>query len=80
MSDGQRAENLSLRAWIDAMPRQPGPFHRFINALLGILRRRPTVAGYDDGEPPAEGAGVPARPRRPPPTLLDAAAVQLPRE
>jgi hypothetical protein len=80
MSDSLRVENGPLRAWVSAMPREPGSFKRLMQALLSLLRRRRTVAGYDDGESPPEGAAVPARPKRPAPTLLGAAEVELPED
>jgi hypothetical protein len=80
MSDGLGVENGALRAWVSAMPREPGSLKRLMQALLSLLRRRRTVAGYDDGEPPPEGAAVPARPKRPAPTLLGAAEVELPQD
>ena len=52
MSDSLRVENGPPRAWVSAMPREPGSFKRLMQALLSLLRRRRTVAGYDDGEPP----------------------------
>lgn len=80
MSDGLGVENGALRTWVSAMPREPGSLKRLMQALLSLLRRRRTVAGYDDGEPPPEGATVPARPKRPAPTLLGAAEVELPQD
>lgn len=79
MSDSLRVENDALRAWVSAMPREPGSLRRLIQALLSLLRPHRMVAGYDDGQPPPEGAAVPARPKRPAPTLFGGAEVALPR-
>jgi hypothetical protein len=74
MSDTQRP------AWFDSMVfRGPGPLRRLVGAILGIRgRRRFTVPGYDERQPPIEGAAMPVRPKRPDPSLLSAAELELP--
>jgi hypothetical protein len=69
-----------LVSWVESMVfREPGPLRRLMRAILNIGTRRPvTVPGYDERQPPPEGAAVPSRPKRPDPTLLAAAELALP--
>lgn len=80
MSDSLGAQDTKLTAWRGAMPPAPGPFKRLIRVILDLVDRRDIVAGYDEREPPPAGAGVPARPKRPAPTLLAAAELELPHD
>lgn len=80
MSGDLEAQDTQLSAWTSALPSGPGPFKRLLRVLLSLVARPSIVPGYDEGEPPSEGAGVPARPKRPAPTRLAAAELELPRE
>ena len=66
--------------WFSVVPPEPGRLYRLSRALLRIFARPALRGGYGDGggDNPAEGAGVPARPKRPAPSLLAAAEVELP--
>jgi hypothetical protein len=80
MSDPPGGENASLLAWATALPRrQPSPLTRLKRGLFRVFRRR-RFSGYFGGDPPAEGAVVPVRPKRPAPTLLAAAELELPND
>ena len=72
--------DAQLASWFEAMAfREPGPLRRLIRAIRGIGTRHPlTVPGYDERQPPAEGASLPVRPKRPDPSLLAAAELDLP--
>jgi len=80
MSGDLGGQDTQLSAWTSALPSEPGPFKRLLRVLHSLVARPPIVPGYDEGEPRSEGAGVPARPKRPAPTLLAAAELQLPGE
>jgi hypothetical protein len=74
MSDTQRP------TWFDSMVfRGRGPLRRLVRAILSIRARRPlAVPGYDERQPPTEGAAIPVRPKRPDPSLLAAAELDMP--
>jgi hypothetical protein len=80
MCGDMRIDDCELRAWASAIPPEPGPFTRLRRALFGRFARRRVGWGYYGGDMPPEGAGVPARPKRPAPTLLAAAELELPPE
>jgi len=80
MSDQRRIETSELRAWASALPPDPGRFTRLRRAFLRLFARRRVGWGYFGGDNPLEGAGVPARPKRPAPTLLAAAELEFPSE
>jgi len=83
VSDSLPTGDTQVPVWAASMrPLQLGPLRRLIRALLSLSLRRPgrAVPGYDEGQPPPEGAGVPARPKGPTPTSLAAAEVELPRD
>jgi hypothetical protein len=75
-----RVDDRELRAWATAIPPEPGPFTRLGRAFRRLFARRRVGWGYFGGDNPPEGAGVPARPKRPAPTLLAAAELELPPE
>jgi hypothetical protein len=67
--------------WLSVVPPEPGRLYRLSRALLRLFARPALRGGYGShggGDNPTEGAGVPARPKRPAPTLLAAAEVELP--
>src|ERR1700686_1154534 len=81
VSDSLPTRDTQVPMWAASMrPLQLGPLRRLIRALLSLGLRHPrtVVPGYDEGQPPPEGAGVPARPKRSAPTLLAAAELELP--
>jgi hypothetical protein len=78
--NGSLDPDPELSAWTSATPAEPGPFKRLMRMLVSLGTRRPVGEGYDEREPPPEGAGVPARPKRPAPTLLAAAELELTRD
>jgi hypothetical protein len=81
MIDDVPMRGAQLPVWESLVLRQPGLLRRLMRAILSIGARRPmTVPGYDERQPPAEGAAVPARPKRPDPTLLSAVELALPRD
>jgi hypothetical protein len=59
MSGDLGAQDTQLGAWTSALPSEPGPFKRLLRVLLSLVARPPIVPGYDEGEPPPEGAGGP---------------------
>jgi hypothetical protein len=73
---------MNLPEWVEStLPREPGPLARLIRAILSIgSRRPPVVPGYDERQPPAEGAGLPAQPKGPAPTLRAGVALELPQD
>jgi hypothetical protein len=75
-------QETGVPEWAEAMrPRQAGPVRRFVRALLAYRSTQPmTVPGWNERQPPAEGTGVPARPKGPTPTLLTGAELELPRD
>ena len=80
MTEDLPIRDMQLRSWAESMVfRERGQLRRLMRAILSIQARRPmTVPGYDEREPPAEGAAVPSRPKRPDPSLLAAAELALP--
>ncbi|HEY6470467.1 MAG TPA: hypothetical protein VI434_11950 [Candidatus Dormibacteraeota bacterium] len=78
MTDSLGAHGSELTAWTGSMPPVPGPFKRLMRAIRDLFDRRDIVSGYDEREPPTAGAGMPERPKRPAPTLLAGAEVELP--
>lgn len=80
MTEDLPIRDMQLRSWAESMVfRERGRLRRLMRAILSIQARRPmTVPGYDEREPPAEGAAVPSRPKRPDPSLLAAAELALP--
>jgi hypothetical protein len=80
MTDDLAIRDVQLASWAESMVfREPGPLRRLMRAILSLGARRPmTVPGYDERQPPPEGAAVPSRPKRPDPSLLAGAELALP--
>jgi hypothetical protein len=80
VTDDHPMLDVQLRSWAESMVfREPGRLRRLLRAILNLGARRPrSVPGYDERQPPAEGAAVPSRPKRPDPSLLAAAELALP--
>jgi hypothetical protein len=80
VTDDRPVRDMQLPFWAESMVlRRPGLLRRMMRAILSLGPRRPmTVPGYDERQPPPEGAAVPSRPKRPDPTLLAAAELALP--
>jgi len=73
-------EDSELRAWLTAIPPEPRFFGRLRLAAVRFFRRRRAGGGYGGGDSPPEGAVLPVRPKRPAPTLLAAAELELPQD
>lgn len=82
MADDLPVPDSRLPFWAESMVfREPGPLRRLMRTILSFRARRPRIVpGYDERQPPAEGAAVPARPKRPDPSLLAAAELDIPRD
>lgn len=66
----------SPRGWL-----LPGLLRRVLGSVLSLGARGPSSGPIsDERQPPAEGAPVPARPKRPDPTLNMGAELELPRD
>jgi hypothetical protein len=80
VTDDLPLRDVQRPIWFDSMAfRKPGPLRRLVRAILSFgTGRRATVPGYDERQPPSEGAVLPVRPKRPDPGLLTAADLDLP--